>query len=162
MTARTRLPRISVEDKAKIWGASGRLPAKWLTNISAGCPMFWGETKSVALWVQLLTELNAKCVVDVTPGSGALAEAAMILGIQYCGFVIDAVHMAWLTNVVDRASVRQIVKSGTFLYQEELAGSLKNMFSDVVAAEEEGGDGQADPDDCVRASDDEDGAASDS
>ena len=70
--------------------------------------------------------------------------------------------MAWLTNVVDRASVRQIVKSGTFLYQEELAGSLKNMFSDVVAAEEEGGDGQADPDDCVRASDDEDGAASDS
>ena len=117
--------------------------------------MYWGETKSVAFWVQLLTELNAKCVVDVTPGSGSLAEAAMILGIQYCGFVTDPVHMGWLTNVIDRASVRQIVKSGTFLYQEDLALSLQKMFGDVVEAEEEN-HGEEDPDDCVRASDAED------
>ena len=155
VTARTRLPRISVDDKAKVFGASGSLPSKWLKNIPAGCPMYWGETKSVAFWVQLLTELNAKCVVDVTPGSGSLAEAAMILGIQYCGFVTDPVHKGWLTNVIDRASVRQIVKSGTFLYQEDLAQSLKQMFGDVVEAEEEG-DGQEDPDDCARASDEED------
>ena len=116
--------------------------------------MYWGETKSVALWVQLLTDVGAKCVVDVTPGSGSLAEAAMILGIQYCGFVTDPVHMGWLNNVIDRASVRQIVKSGTFLYQEDLAESLKEMFGDVVEVEEEG-DGQEDPDDCVRASGDE-------
>ena len=81
----------------------------------------------------------------------------MILGIQYCGFVTDSVHMGWLTNVIDRASVRQIVKSGTFLYQEDLAESLKNMFGDVVEAQEEGDD-EKDPDDCVRASDDEDEA----
>ena len=83
MTARTRLPRISVEEKAKVFGASGRLPAKWLKHIPAGCPLFWGETKSVAYWVQILTELNAKCVVDVTPGSGSMAEAALILGTHY-------------------------------------------------------------------------------
>ena len=85
----------------------------------------------------------------------------MILGIQYCGFVTDPVHMGWLTNVIDRASVRQIVKSGTFLYQEDLADSLKKMFGDVVEAEEEN-HGEEDPDDCVRASDEDDEAASDS
>ena len=158
MTARTRLPRISVDEKAKVFGASGSLPPKWVKNISAGCPMYWCETKSVAFWVQFLTELSAKCVVDVTPGSGSLAEAAMILGIQYCGFVTDPVHMGWLTNVIDRASVRQIVKSGTFLYQEDLAVSLKEMFGDVVEAEEED-HGQEDPDDCVRASDAEESEA---
>ena len=62
----------------------------------------------------------------------------MILGIQCCGFVTDPVHMGWLTNIIDRASVRQIVKSGTFLYQGDLAESLKEMFGDVVEAEEEG------------------------
>ena len=69
--------------------------------------------------------------------------------------------MGWLTNVIDRASVRQIVKSGTFLYQEDLAESLKEMFGDVVEAEEED-HGQEDPDDCVRASDAEEGEAEDS
>ena len=141
-----------------MFGESGSHPSKWLKNIPAGCPMFWGETKSVAFWVQLLTELTATCVVDVTPGSGALAEAAMILGIQYCGFCADFGHMGWLSNVIDRASVRQIVKSGTFLYQEELADELKEMFSAIVEPEEEN-EGQEDPDDCVRASDAEESEA---
>ena len=157
MTPRTRLPRISVEEKAKIFGKSGCLPDRWLKHIPAGCPLLWGETKSVTFWIQVLTEMNAKCVVDVTPGSGALAEAAMILGILYFGFVADAVHMAWLTNVIDRASCRQIVKSGTCLYQEDLAQSLKDMFGDIVEAEQE--DDGEDPDDCVRASDDEEAVA---
>ena len=55
----------------------------------------------------------------------------MILGIQCCGFVTDPVHMGWLTNIIDRASVRQ-------MYQGDLAESLKETFGDVVEAEEEG------------------------
>ena len=155
MTPRTKLPRISVEEKQKIFGKSGSLPDKWLKNIPAGCPLFWGETKSVSFWVQILTEMGAKCVVDLTPGSGALAEAAMTLGVQYFGFVTDHVHLGWLTNVVDRASCRQIVKTGSFLYQEDLAVSLKEMFSDIVGAGAEEEEEEEDPDDCVRASDDE-------
>ena len=139
-----------------MFGASGSLPKKWLKNIPTGCPMFWGETKSVAFWVQLLTELNARVVVDVTPGSGSLAEAAMQLGIQYCGLVSDPTHLGWLTNVIDRAAVRYIVQSGTFLHQADLADSLKKMFGDVVAAGEAEGEDEEDPDDCVRASDEED------
>ena len=155
ISPRTRLPRVGVEDKAKIFGASGSLPAKWTKHIPAGCPMYWGETKSVALWVQILTEMCAKCVVDVTPGSGALAEACMILGIQYCGFVTDPGQAHWLNCVIDRASVRQIVKAGTYLYQEDLAAVLKDMFGEVVEDQEED-HGDEDPDDCVRASDSED------
>ena len=153
ITARTRLPRISVEEKAKVFGASGSLPAKWLNHIPAGCPMYWGETKSVACLVQILTELNAKCVVDVTPGSGALAEACMILNILYLGLIVDSTHMSWLANVVDRAAVRQIVKTGTAMHQAELATSLKKVFGEAIAEEE--AEGEEDPDDCVRASESE-------
>ena len=106
-----------------------------------------------------MAELDVSCVVDVTPGSGALAEAAMIKGISYFGFVANPVHLGWLTNVIDRASCRQIAKSGSYLYQEDLANSLKEMFSDIVdpSNEEDGnGDDSGDPDDIVRPSDEED------
>ena len=151
---RTRLPRISADEKAKVFGKSGCLPPKWTKSIPAGCPMFWGETKSVAFWQQMLTELDVKTVVDMTPGSGALADASMRLGCSYFGFVSDVVHMGWLTNVVDRASCRHIVKSGTFLYEESLATSLKDLFADIVEDEPGEMDGEH-PDDCVKASDDE-------
>ena len=152
---RVRLPRISIEEKKKIFGTSGSLPEKWTKNVPAGCPMFWGETKSVAFWSQMLAELDIKGVVDLTPGSGALAEASMALGCQYFGLVADPVHLGWLANVVDRASCRQIVKSGTFLYEESLATSLTQMFSDVFEIENADGENGDDPDDCLKASDDE-------
>ena len=117
--------------------------------------MFWGETKSVAFWSQMLSELDIKGVVDLTPGSGALAEASMTLGCQYFGLVADPVHMGWLANVVDRASCRQIVKSGTYLYEESLAASLTEMFADVIEIENGEGEQGEDPDDCLKPSDDE-------
>ena len=96
-------------------------------------------------------------MVDLTPGSGTLAEAALVKGIPYFGFVTHSVHLGWLTNVIDRAACRQIAKNGSFLYQEDLAKSLQEMFSDIVEAEDDEADGaeEEDPDDVVRPSDDE-------
>ena len=159
MPPRTRLPRISIEEKEKVFGKSGSLPEKWVKHIVAGCPLVWGETKSVQFWLQLIKELDVSFIVDLTPGSGALAEAAMIKGISYFGFVANPVHLGWLTNVIDRASVRQIAKNGSFLYQEDLAKSLQEMFSDIVECDGDDNKDDEDPDDVVRPSDDEGEAA---
>ena len=60
VSARTRLLRISVDEKAKVFGASGSLPPKWLKNIPAGCPMYWGETISEVHRMKIPTAVKAK------------------------------------------------------------------------------------------------------
>lgn len=131
---RMSLPRISGEDKLKIFSeAPDALPARWCDSVSAGVPLFWGETKSQNLWKQLLMDVDAKSVVDTTP-STALAMACMDLGIAYKGLVGNQTQMQWLTNTIDRASLKFICTAGSFLYQEELAKHIKDLFSDVVDA----------------------------
>ena len=131
---RMSLPRISGEDKLKIFSeVPDALPARWCDSVSAGVPLFWGETKSQNLWKQLLMDVDAKSVVDTTP-STALAMACMDLGIAYKGLVGNQTQMQWLTNTIDRASLKFICTAGSFLYQEELAKHIKDLFSDVVDA----------------------------
>jgi len=148
---RTALAMISPADKAKIFSdATDPLPKLWASR-SNGVPLFWQETKSFEFWGQLCDELSIKCMVDVSPGSGILAECCMAKGIPYFGVCASAQHLNWLSNVLDRAALKYIVESGTFLYQEDLATHIKELFADVLqpleASEE---DEQA-----VQASDDE-------
>ena len=70
--------------------------------------------------------------MDLSPGSGALASACMQRGTQYLGLLGSALHMTWLTTVVDRASLKFICESGSYLYQEDLATHLNELFADVV------------------------------
>ena len=58
----------------------------------------------------ILKMFNAKVVVDFTPGTGALASAAMSQGAKYTGFVDDAKHLAWLQNIADTAALHFIAK----------------------------------------------------
>ena len=61
----------------------------------------------------------------------------MARGIPYLGIGTDATHVAWLTNVVDRASLQYICESGNMLYQDDLASHLKELFADVLDANED-------------------------
>ena len=94
--------------------------------------MFWQETKSLAFWGQMCDDMNIKCVVDTTPGSGILAQCCMSRGIQYFGICQSAQHLQWLSNVLDRASLQYIVESGSFLYIEDLATHIQELFADVL------------------------------
>ena len=94
--------------------------------------MFWRESKSLELWIALLKMFNAKVVVDFTPGSGALATAAMSQGVKYTGLVEDAKHLAWLQNIVDTASLRYIAKKGEVLYMEDLAELITQHYQDLL------------------------------
>ena len=138
LPGRSTLARISSSDKEKIFSdTTDPLPKKWVDNVPVGVPMFWGETKSVSTWSQLLDEVAAGRIVDVTPGSGVLASAAMQRGTPYLGLVGNAHHLTWLTNVVDRNSCQYMCTTGNFLYQEDLATLLSELFADVVDAKED-------------------------
>ena len=135
--ARLALPRVSDDDKATIWPSMDRtVPEKWRKTVSSGVPMFWNETKPVSFWVSLLGDVKAGCVIDLTPGSGALASACMSAGIQYLGFTAHPAHHTWLTNVIDREALKYICQGGNYLYQEDLAKVIEELFADVVESEE--------------------------
>jgi hypothetical protein len=138
LPGRSSLSRISQGDKEKVFPeATDNLPKKWLDNVPVGVPMFWGETKSVATWHQLLEEVQAHAVVDLTPGSGVLASACMQRGTPYVALVANTHHLTWLTNVVDRNSCKYMCTTGNFLYQEDLATLLAELFADVVDPKED-------------------------
>ena len=99
-------------------------------------PLYWAETKSVDAWARILKDTKSKAVVDLAAGSGTLAEACMKVGASYLGFVYHKTHLTWLTNVVDRASMKYLVQSGTTLFQEDLATHVKQLFSDLVEPDE--------------------------
>ena len=83
-------------------------------------------------WGQMCDDLNIKCIVDVSPGSGILAQCCMSRGIPYYGICNSTQHIQWLSNVLDRAALQYIVQSGTDLYMEYLATHIQELFADVL------------------------------
>lgn len=75
----------------------------------------------------------------------------MATGIQYFGMCASAVHMLWLTIVLDRACLKYVVESGSYLNQEDLASHVKELFADALGAAE----GASVDEDVVQVSDDD-------
>ena len=136
------LPRISALEKATVFpeglpmGDPPRapFPSKWDFG---GVPLFWRESKTRELWEAILAMFNIKTIVDFTPGSGALACAAMSRGLKYVGLVDDAKHLAWLQNLLDAASLRFIAKKGEVLYMEDLAELIALHYQDLLETADE-------------------------
>ena len=150
---RHRLALINDGEKVNIVGSTpdvDNVPEAWTKRGLQGVPLYWGETKSVEAWTRILKDTSAKAVVDLSAGSGTLACACMGVGALYVGFVYHKTHLTWLTNVVDRASLKYLVQSGTTLYQEDLATHVKQVFADLV-----------EPDDPEQNSDDDEEEAED-
>jgi hypothetical protein len=84
------------------------------------------------LFSQLIIDFDIACVFDCTPGSGAFAKAALMEGIPYYGSVTSDTHLSWLSNVLDQRSLVHMVTSGTPLFQEDLAASIKAHFSELL------------------------------
>jgi hypothetical protein len=58
-------------------------------------------------------------------------------GTPYVALVANTHHLTWLTNVVDRNSCKYMCTTGNFLYQEDLATLLAELFADVVDPKED-------------------------
>jgi hypothetical protein len=114
------LPLLSAADKAKVNGVpegSIEQPRATMFDSAGGIPLFWQERKPVKLWKKMFEDLQARVVIDLTPGGGLAARAAMEMGITYLGLTRTAEHNQWLTNVCDRNALRSAVTSGTALYR---------------------------------------------
>ena len=130
------LPLVSVADKAKIHAVSEESveqPRQGVFDAAGGIPLFWQERKPTSFWKKLYGDLQARCVVDLTPGGGLAARAALELGIPYLGFTRTAEHGQWLGQVCDRNALQAAVTSGTPLHNADLAGSIEEHFGDVLA-----------------------------
>jgi len=100
-----RLSRLSLQDKGTI--VTAKLPTYCEKVIAAtgvkGHPLFWGEVKSVDVFVALFNDLNVDKVFDLGAGSGAAAMAAAVCGIGYEGLALNVQHVNWLNRVIDKA-----------------------------------------------------------
>ena len=136
--SRKAIPRIAEKDKAEIVGMSS--PAgvpENLTQEFSNPILFWQEAKPVELYEQLLADFDARSVFDVSPGSGALAEACLRLGISYVGVTTRMTHATWLSNVLDRMVLGHIVTPGRPCYQKDFAAEVRTHVSDILRALEE-------------------------
>ena len=95
-------------------------------------PLFWQERKTPALWKRLMTDVKARAVFDMTPGSGALARACMEEGISYAGVCRTPVHASWLMNICDRQALRQLCTKGCALYHQTLSSCIQSHFGELL------------------------------
>ena len=127
---------LSVQDRAKVLGVSADsvdLPRQVLFDSSGGIPLFWQERKPVKLWRKTFEDFQAFVVVDLSPGGGLAARAAMEMGLTYWGLTRSAEQSQWLGNVCDRNALRAAVTAGTALFSQDLQGSIEEHFVDVLA-----------------------------
>ena len=130
---RSSLPLLPAQERSTIVGASPCPPAG-LFDVSCrgGHPFSWNEKKPVAWYKTFVSEIAAGLVVDLTPGSGALARACLEKGVQYVGFCRTLEHRSWLINVLNRAAVEIASRRGTALYEQDLATCLNDFFEDII------------------------------
>jgi hypothetical protein len=130
--SRYSLPLLPANERAVIVGAAP-CPVPGLFNVAErGHPFSWKEKKPIAWYVRFLSDISAGLVIDLTPGSGALARACLQSGIQYIGVCRKVEHASWLINVLNRAAVELITRNGTTLYESDLASVLKDHFKELI------------------------------
>ena len=149
----TQLPRMHRDEKMQIFPKqmAGAMPKQVVKRLGHDVPLYWQEYKPAAFFRQLFDDFDIGAVFDLTPGSGACAEAAMSAGIKYSCTAMHKLHAAWLANVMDQTVLTQIVKQGAPLYQPDLAKHIMLHFQDVVEAAQAQADGQ----ETISSSDDE-------
>jgi hypothetical protein len=119
---------------------SATIPSKIAKHLGQDAPLYWQEYKSSEFFSQLFDDFDISAVFDLTPGSGACAEAAMGSGVKCACTTVHKLLASWLGNVLDQGVLKHIVKHGTPLYQADLARHILSHFEDVVVAAEHAGE----------------------
>ena len=126
------MPRVFDADKRAILGQAVQKPNSKFFDTSVGQPLMWNERRTHQLWSRILKDLKIKLVVDMSPSSGQLGRACLDTA-TYCILMArNAEHCSWLQNVVDRYATLTVAKTGSFLYEADLAAQVKDMFLDVL------------------------------
>lgn len=150
------MPVLDDDSKARILGFAPKKPRVQLFDTALGQPLFWAERKPIDFWSSLFRDLNISTVVDVTPGSGTAAIAALELGIPYLGIARNSLHANFLANVLDRHALFMVRTTGTVLFHQEMQECVREHFQDIVVsvehrrgAEDSAPDGDCNVDECL-------------
>ena len=125
---------MSAEAKQRIFGhnlVSSR-PRVQLFDATMGQPLFWSERKPRSFYECLYEDLSVAAVVDLSPGSGGAACAALQKGISYCGFPRNVLHADFLNKILDRQALRQMVTAGSPLFRHDLQPTIQENFATVL------------------------------
>ena len=129
---RNSLHRLCEQERAKIIGQSPVPPAGLFNVAERGHPFSWYEKKPISWYQTFLTEIAAKLVIDLTPGSGAMARACLDEGIQYVGICRSQQHCSWLVNILNRSAVESTVRHGTALYAQDATALINDHFKELI------------------------------
>ena len=150
-----KMPVLDDESKQRILGFAPSRPRVQLFDTALGQPLFWAERKPTELWSSLFRDLNIRTVVDVTPGSGTAAIAALELGISYVGIARNSLHANFLNQVLDRHALYMVRTAGTPLFHQEMQELVREHFQDIVvsvkhrrSAEDSAPDGECNVEEC--------------
>ena len=126
----------SDEDKEGILGPSAgkSKPRKAVFDTSSGQPLFWAERKPIEFWQSLFRNLDAKVIIDCTPGSGTAARAALEMGIQYFGLARNERHSFFLCNVLNKQALRMMRTQGSLLFHQDMTECISAHFATDLAA----------------------------
>ena len=118
--------------REQIVGAAPSPAAGGFNVAERGHPFAWKEQKPIGWLQRFMEDISASLVIDLTPGSGALARACLEKGIQYVGFTREPAHCSWLINVLNRAAVECTTRNGSTLYEQDLATCLEDHFKELI------------------------------
>ena len=95
-------------DKEKILGFPPEMPRVKSSAAPRACPLLWQERKTPVFGGNLLSDLEAKAVFDLTPGAGSCGRACLHLGILYACLAKNQEHSWWLQNVLAVTSICEL------------------------------------------------------
>ena len=89
----------------------------------------------MAFWTNWIRTWDLGVIVDLSPGSGALAAAAMKQSVQYVGICQSTAHQVWLANALNKIAVEMVADKKSPLFIPDIAESLKTTFADLFDAD---------------------------
>ena len=133
------LPTITIQDKQEAFphNGSASTPPANVWRAEHGVPVFWQEKKPVEFWEDIIEKVDAKLVVDLSPGSGSVGRACMRNGVQYVAACGSEFHRKWVGNALDREACELITKEKSPLFETDLAALIQTRFQYIIEQAEE-------------------------
>ena len=128
------LPTITIQDKQEAFphNGSASTPPANVWQAEHGVPVFWQEKKPVEFWEDIIEKVDAKMVVDLSPGSGSVGRACMRNGVQYVAVCGSESHRKWVCNALDREACELITIENSPFHETDLAALIQTHFNNIL------------------------------
>ena len=159
------LPQITPEKKKLIYGGRA-IDTSTVDKEDTECPplakgmlpLCW-YGRSSEWWSEMYDNFAIRAVIDLFPGSGEAALAALQAkpAIPYLGICLNEAHKAWAEQHVDQYIIKQMQQEGSPFYVATMKDILNTHFPPPVDVDEDDAeDGEEEPEEGDNKDDDDD------